>query len=199
MVDTTSSEPVSSESVQGQLEHTLRELADLLEEFAPLNPFHEPARNLIRPPMAAPESSALMQKLSIDALPEVRDFYRLCNGLSLPDVYNGYFVHGLDEIERSLQQGAPTTLAGQDHTRLLPIGSDGGGALFAVNLDHHTEILYLPPAYIVASTYHGEATEVRVLAQTFTAFLARICDDFRAFLERTPGWSYMTDASQRSS
>ena len=105
--------------------------------------------------------------------------YQACDGLSLPDVHNGYFIAQSDRLDDLRRRGVPVRLAVDG--RCVPIvvfGSDGGGNSFALREDDQS-VWFLPSdAEVRRGTYVFNPLRPPVLlAPTVSAFLWRLLDD----------------------
>jgi hypothetical protein len=99
---------------------------------------------------------------------ELLDLYAEIGSISLPDLDQGYFLHSPDAVLQGIADGQPVGLEKADGERIpiLCIGSDGGGAYYAVDLGHVGRILYLPPAMVERSTYFEGPMGVSVSADS---------------------------------
>src|SRR5437016_52438 len=87
---------------------------------------------------ARPDSSALERLLIL--LPpqisvELLSLYQACDGISLGDVNNGLFVHTIAQLARADHNMMPRSIATPEQKSIFVFGSDGGGSLFAIQLD----------------------------------------------------------------
>jgi hypothetical protein len=141
----------------------------------------------------------------IDAVAEIaatplpvdyRYFLSQCAGFVGMDFQNGYVIHRPEEVVRLFRQpGSPKRLGTTDGSvAVIPIGADGGGNVF---------LLQLGPSNTVLRWDHetGEAGAVlpathralRPVSNSFVSFLEKIREDWSHFLGPDPGaWTYIS-------
>lgn len=159
---------------------------------APANvPWFDRASNQVFAPLAEAQQVALTTALGIAGVAGVRPFYSLCNGFDLPDFRNGYFVFGLDAIQRGLARGQPASLSAPWNCRVVVIGADGGGGLFALQPESRGDVLYLSEGRIINSEYQVTTGGVRVVSETLVEFVERVAGDVTAYVAHTPEWQYL--------
>jgi hypothetical protein len=146
--------------------------------------------HLIRPPADPEGIQALTQE--IPSLPEdLVDLYRLADGLSLPDVHVGYFVHPVAAVIRGAASGEPRSLEGMDHAQVLVFGSDGGGGRFALRLDTGAVLHLSSSGAVQTGVFDAVRHPPRVVAKDLAGFLDRLAEDVDAFIEGKDSWSFM--------
>jgi hypothetical protein len=124
---------------------------------------------------------------------ELLCFYGLADGLALPDVHVGFFLHSLSHILAGPSRGVPKTVSGPIADQIMVFGSDGGGGLFALAKDG--TVLYLPTGAVRQGVFDGNGATVRQVADGFDSFLARLIADIRAFAKQSPDWKYLCQQS----
>lgn len=120
------------------------------------------------------------------------DFYRICDGISINDVWNGYWLFGFDDILRRYELGEVNKVEGVGD--VLVFGGNGGGGRFALCLGVNNQILYLPSGGAVRSSLWSTNVDYyapQVLAEEFTVFLTLLLNDVKAFVRQTPDWKYI--------
>lgn len=129
-------------------------------------------------PPASPEAVAAFERAAGFPLPaDFRAFLALTGAVVGMSVYNGYWVGGVEQLALSLARGDfPREVSGEP---AAPVATDGGGNAFLMTSagrvwrrDHET----------------GSVSEV---ARSFAGFLARVADDWAAYVAGTPGWRYL--------
>ncbi len=120
-----------------------------------------------------------------DAVAAFFDFYRCCDGLSLPDIHNGYFIKAIAKLGMSRPDSDPTQVMGDYAGAVLAFGSTGNGGLFVVRRIE-SDVLYLPPGPLHDGVYDGRQTQVKRLAPDLNSFLGLLLDDVEAFVRDTP-------------
>ncbi len=109
-------------------------------------------------------------------------FYEECDGISWPDVHNGYFLRQLNEIAGPLQDGMPASISATAKKPILVIGSTGGGSLFAVDC-LSSEVLILPLGKVVDGVYEDHSNAISVVSKNVYGFAERLLEDLSAFLK----------------
>lgn len=132
---------------------------------------YEPDTQHVRP---AGESS-----LDLSDLPEeCRTLFASLDEISWPDIWNGYFIGPASEVIQRFRDHEPDkVMVGADEHRAVAIGSDGGGAYFAIDLDS-SYVLRVTQATIDHGTLRGV---VEVVAPSLDAFLEALLKNARAF------------------
>ena len=135
---------------------------------------------------------SLVQKLfgSDIRLHHLVTYYQLSDGLELPDVRNGLFIHRVDMIHRGILAGEPTEISGPGGGTVITFGSDGGGGRYAVRTGGEPEVLHLPVGRVKDSVFDGKRYPIRVLAQDFCGFLRIVEEDTSAFISLVRNWQY---------
>ncbi|CAM3954083.1 SMI1/KNR4 family protein [Kibdelosporangium persicum] len=98
---------------------------------------------------------------------EVAGFFSVIGEVSLPDLWNGYFIGPLGWSADLYRDSSPREVRG--HGEVVVVASNGGGTLYAI--PNTGEVLALPPGGIDDGVYTGPAREV---AESFGEFLERL-------------------------
>lgn len=123
---------------------------------------------------------------------ELRTFYQVCDGASLPDIRNGYFIRSFADLRRGAESDDPTVIAGGPYKGpIIIFGSDGGGGLFAFRADEG-DVLLLRGGQIAGRAYCDRGRNAERIAVSFDEFLLRLLSDISAFVEDTPGHTYIS-------
>ncbi len=124
----------------------------------------------------------------------LRPVYRVFDGLSLPDVHNGYFIDPAARVLTARQRGEPTRIGGHPERAIHAFGSDGGGGRFALGIVDGA-VYYLPSGGAVEDGAYLEdkLVRARVVADGVSEFLDLIQRDVRAFAEGREHHRYITD------
>lgn len=150
---------------------------------------HSP--NVVLPPGDKDLLHQLLAEAKLNEDPQIGAFYELCDGISCPDIWNGYFIHTTKLALRSLRTW-PVEISGPIACKILVFGSDGGGGLFAMQMDGPGKILYLPVDGVTGdAVFDGSLNPVKFISHDFFGFLDRVLADFRAFIDDRPAWIYM--------
>lgn len=118
--------------------------------------------------------------------------YTQCDGMSLPDVHNGYFVNRLSKIFSTIKSSSFIHIEANNPVVVLPFGSTGGGDLFVMNISN-SKILLLRPAMLNSNRYLSELGSVQEIAINLNDFIRRLLIDVQAFVENKISHKYMTD------
>lgn len=116
--------------------------------------------------------------------------YSQCDGVSLPDIHSGYFVHPLQRLGLSHPKSEPTKVTGQFTGDVDVFGSTGNGGLFVLRKGIN-DVLYLPPGAFYDGLYDGTQSKVKRVATDFPSFLEHFLTDVSAFVNDTPGHKYV--------
>lgn len=165
----------------------LARLALILDELTDIDLGYPQHGNTVAPPTDG--AAALLAEAGLSGIEGLVELYSACDGVSMPDVHNGYFIHPL---RRPLNVGDPNSepravLAG-DEIPVLLIGSTGGGDLFVVERQSG-RVLVLPPGLINDGRYEGR--RIRVVADTIIKFLDILISDAEAFVRGDRGHWYL--------
>ena len=151
----------------------LRELADS---------FPEHSRPTFGPPASPEAVLAFEQALSLRLPDEVREFLLSCDAIVAMNVWNGYWIGGTANLTRSvLREDFPSEslLCGR-RIHLAPIATDGGGNAFLIAIDDGS----------VCYWEHEEGGVSRV-ADSFTAFLEQVAEDWKHASMNDKDWRYL--------
>lgn len=128
---------------------------------------------------------SILFKLDLEIL---EPFYTVCDGISLPDIWNGYFIHTIFQISKNQQYN----LSQSQNMSIIVFGSDGGGGQFAIS--KVGEIYYLPVGEIIGKEYRGKH---RLVANSFLSFIDKLVCDAKAFLLDQRPHVYLDGLSSR--
>ncbi|MEU7191392.1 hypothetical protein [Streptomyces sp. NPDC045470] len=97
-------------------------------------------------------------------------FYSHVDRITLPDVGPGFFVDSAEEVTEGFDGAQPTKVIGPPDRDVVTFGSDGGGALFAI--DRRTdEVVRLEGGSLVGAVYDPEERGVQVIAQGIEGYM----------------------------
>jgi hypothetical protein len=131
--------------------------------------------NQFTPPISTP---------IIDQLPGMLiPLYRVCDGLRLPDVHNGYFLMPAKELIESKDASSILQPSGLS----IPVcvfGSDGGGSRFAVGTIDHS-VYYVPSTVGVEGNMFIDGSRAcsRKVSKSVVEFLMVLLTDVYAFVD----------------
>ncbi len=167
-------------------------LQSLIEKLETLDLGYPLGNHRIYPPADRATLQRLIQRVGLFPASPLIALYTYCDGINLPDVHNGYFIHGVASLLNGLERGEPTRLASNPTHPIIAFGSDGGGGRFATRADEAAEILFLPSGAVHNATFDDKTTPTKVLSPDFTDFLSRLESDITAFLADDRDWNYIS-------
>ncbi|WP_232283814.1 hypothetical protein [Saccharomonospora cyanea] len=113
---------------------------------------------------------ALAAVLSGAGVRDLIEFYSHVSRISFPDVGPGFFVDEAECVVAGVRGAQPTRLSGVPGRTVVVFGSDGGGALFAV--DRQTgEVVRLEGGSLIGDAYVVGEYGVQVIARDFEGFM----------------------------
>ena len=137
--------------------------------------------NVVRPAVALNDSiAAQLAGLHSACAAKLDAFFSICDGISWPDVHNGYFIKQRKEIGQIKNEYDPTKIIGDMAGRIVVVGSSGAGTLFAIRT-RIGDILALSSGRIDGNTYYDNGN-VHVAAADFDGFAQLLLEDLRAFV-----------------
>lgn len=158
------------------------EVERLLHQLEKIDLGYPLGENRLNPPLAARNSiSESHGDIAPSCATEIDGFYGICDGLSWPDVNNGYFIKPRAELGLIRNEYDPVEIVGDIPGSIIVVGSSGNGALFAI---HPTSgrLLILPSGRIEKNIYIDSTGKVRVQASSFCVFVELLLQDLRAFV-----------------
>ncbi|MDX3193476.1 SMI1/KNR4 family protein [Streptomyces sp. MN03-5084-2B] len=129
---------------------------------------YPPDDQLIGGPSSAEQLQAALDAGTVPD--ELLEFYRHVSRVDLPDVHNGFFVHPLSQVLDNEKNGTPVRAPALTGSGIVVFGSDGGGALFALD-GTGSPVYLLPPGAVRDGTYEGRFDPPRVIAASLPEFL----------------------------
>ena len=154
------------------------------------DPFgYPPGDNVVMPAKRA-SGDVLRDGLQGRAPSAVADFFDIIEEVTLPDVWNGYFLGPVERVVSAHVDESPRYIdIGPERSEVLVVGSDGGGALYCALVREPAPVFRLDQVSIrqgVATTPPGC---VRQLAPDFPAFLDALAFAIEAAAEgKTPNF-----------
>jgi hypothetical protein len=141
------------------------------------------------------DTNELPSPVPTDAVvPEaLRPLYAVCGGASMPDVWNGYFIHSADKLALNKQRGLPTRIAGTPPIEIAVFGSDGGGGSYVLGLADGA-VHYLPSwgGFVENNIYIGDdKIGTPRISNSVIGFLQRLLADVEAFVHQRDGHVYI--------
>lgn len=118
-------------------------------------------------------SAALQHQVGGRVPVAIVEFFDAVEAVSLPDVWNGYFLGPVDRVVSAYVDEGPRSITVEGELQaVLLIGSDGGGALYCASMEEPAPVFRLDQV----SIRDGVAT-------TPPGFTRRLAPDFPGFLE----------------
>jgi hypothetical protein len=144
--------------------------------------FPEHSRPVFVPPASPEAILAFEQALGIRLTDEVREFLLVHDAIVAMNVWNGYWIGGTAELTRSVVRGdfPSEFLLGEGHVHLSPIATDGGGNAFLIAIDNGS-----------VCHWEHETGSVSKVADSFTAFLGRVAEDWKHAAVGDEDWHYL--------
>jgi hypothetical protein len=149
----------------------LREVGQRVPTLDSAYPLKEPIFG-----MGTPEAEVIALESYVQvALPE--DF------LLFQDIWNGYHLMDATHIKAIMSDADwPLIIQSEDSpTVLMPIGGDGGGNLFLMDLKNEGHVL----------KWDHETGRKDLVAVGFFEFLYRVLEDWKHFTSGDGGWKYL--------
>jgi hypothetical protein len=142
---------------------------------------YPPDDHLIGGPSGAAQLQAALEAGTVPA--ELLEFYRHVSRVDLPDVHNGFFVHPLSQVLDNEKTGTPVRAPALTASGIVVFGSDGGGALFAIDATG-SPVYLLPTGAVREGTYEGRFDPPRVVAASLPEFLEWLRSAVEVFAAR---------------
>ncbi len=131
---------------------------------------YPPGENYVSRSTDSSDSEALAAVLSGAGTRELIEFYSIVSKSSFPDVGPGFFVDEAECVVEGLRGTQPTQVSSVPARDVVVFGSDGGGALFAV--DRQTgEVVRLEGGALIGDGYEVGERGVQVIARNFEGFM----------------------------
>lgn len=177
--------------VKKYMEKLLLEIQDKLKELALVEFGYPLGYNGIHQRVSDEYLVKLLKRTGIPRSSDLAQFYALCDGISMPDVHVGYFLHPIETVLRGLDRGEPEFITGVISRKIVVIGSDGGGSAFAYDKDDLSSIIYMPLGPVYDGVYDDEDAQVRIIANGYIEFLERLLQDVINDLHDTQGYRFI--------
>ncbi|MDR3620843.1 MAG: hypothetical protein P4L85_15940 [Paludisphaera borealis] len=86
----------------------LRRLTAILDELAGIDLGYPMGENTISPPKSG--AVALLAEAGLSAISGLNELYSACDGISMPDIHNGYFIKPLQRVLEYDPASEPRTI-----------------------------------------------------------------------------------------
>jgi hypothetical protein len=176
------------------VEESVARIEALLDSLAKIDLGYPQGQNCVFSPMPRDDLETSLERIGLASYESLCGFYAACDGVSLPDVHIGYFLHEAKKLGRHGRVHDINEVLGPFAGSVVIIGSTGGGDLFALRRKEG-DVLFLPPGPVHAGAYDGARAAVRRLAADFESFLERIVADVEAFVHDVPNYPFMGNRS----
>ena len=179
-----------------RVDRVLLDLRTLGAAIATLDPGYPVEEATFEAGASASRIDALAALVPEPLTADYRYFLGQCAGFVGMDFHNGYVIHTPEQVMRLLgQPGAPRRVTTADGiVSVLPVGGDGGGNLFLLQLGRpHLALRWDHEIGEVRDVVPADHACFRPVAEGFVSLLERIRDDWRHFLAADPGsWTYLS-------
>jgi hypothetical protein len=103
----------------------------------------------------------------------VVEFFDVVEEVSLPDIWNGYFLGPSDRVVTAHADESPRWITAEsgELQEVLLVGSDGGGALYCASVDEPAPVFRVDQASIRRGVATAPPGHIQQLASNFPAFL----------------------------
>jgi len=119
-----------------------------------------------------PGGAVILRELGGRVPSGVVGFFDAVEEISLPDVWNGYFLGPVDRVVGAYADESPRFITVEgDVVEVLTIGSDGGGALYCVCMEEPAPVFRLDQASIRGGVATAPPGFTRQIAPDFSGFL----------------------------
>ena len=172
------------------LDSWVEEMRELLTELAAADVGYEPDANQVLPVFT-----------SQAPVPEpLRPFYAACNGVSLPDVFVGYFIDTRERVAAAAARGEPVRIVGFLERPIHVFGTDGGGGRFALDTDDGSIYYLASSGGLEDGRYIAEKDfgRPRRVAGSVSEFFELLKDDVRAFVRGERAHRYLVKENTRN-
>ncbi len=182
----------------GELVEQLRKIASKVPTIESVYPLSNPTfGNGLNEELIA----AFEDELGIGRLPEdLRAFFIRFAPVRAMDIFNGYDLYDLTLTQHvALDDSIPMTFeTNAEAIRVIPVAGDGGGNQFMIALSgpakgsvwkwSHELVVETDRKLIIDGIDWG----VWKVGDTYSEFLARVAEDWRAFVEGDRDWQYIS-------
>lgn len=147
---------------------------------------YPPSHNFVREPMSGVRVRARLRVLGCESSSPLQAMYARFDGLSWPDVRNGYFIKSMgSDTTDSQADGLLVLVAQSDRRTVHEIGSGGGGELILFDCNSG-EVLISNGARREGSVL-SNPSEIRVVSPSIEGFLDLLFADLEAFTNGIEG------------
>lgn len=164
-------------------------LETLLKELYEINFGYPLGENKVIPIKFEYNVREVLKANEID-IQALEDLYQVSDGISLPDVQNGYFLKSLSKLIEGTQGKEPVSISGEIEGSILVLGSTGGGQKIAL-FQKDKSILLLENGLVENGVFHAESHSIKVIAASFEEFLDKLLQDVDAFVTNNPNYIYI--------
>jgi hypothetical protein len=178
------------------LARTLAELRGLGAEIATMDFGYAVPAARFEAGASADRIQALRDAAGTSLPVDYEEFLAECAGFTGMHFHNGYALFGPEHVGGLLQgEGPPKYLLSAGRKgRVLPIGGDGGGNLFLLEVAPPFRVLkWHHERYSREEACSPDARCLSLISEGFTAFLVRVAADWRRYLEGGEDkWPYIS-------
>ena len=147
---------------------------------------YPPSRNFVREPISGDQVRARLEVLGCKNSLLLEAMYTRFDGLSWPDVRNGYFINSMASDTTDSQAGKLLALVAQSDRRTVhEIGSGGGGEL--ILFDCNSGEVLISSGARRESNVLSNPSEIRVVSPSIEGLLDLLFADLEAFTNGIDG------------
>jgi hypothetical protein len=135
-------------------------------------------------PGASPDAISALQAVVRSQLPEEFTYFLgQCDSIIAMDVWNGYWIGGVEGLLRSIaRKDFPSVVSESNNpVAVFPAATDGGGNGFL--LSSNGDAIW---------KWNHETGDTTLVASGFSSFLERIADDWKHYLSGDQAWRYLS-------
>jgi hypothetical protein len=159
----------SGQNVELWIEEMEQMTSSFVEDFQDRNGY-PPGEHYVLRSTQAEACNVLAEIATEEKMCEFIEFYSRVERISMPDVGSGFFVDSAEDVVKGMHGPQPTKVLGACERRVAVFGSEGGGALFAV--DRQTgEVVRLDGGALLGDIYDTGEQEAELVSPSFQGFL----------------------------
>jgi hypothetical protein len=160
----------------------IQKLRDLAGEVMKLDLGYDVSEHIVYPPLPADALTAALAKVGCAGNPFLEELYGACNGFDLPNVHNGYWIDGVEQLSMVDPEFIRSIAGPRSLAKVIVIGSTGGGDYYVVDLER-SSLWYLDHEALVANgIYHDDRGKAVLVADTADRFIEWIIEEVEWFI-----------------
>lgn len=157
-------------------------IEELLSDLSEINFGYPLGVNELHAPQSPQKVRIALESVGLTQHADLFQFYSVCDGLSWPDVENGYFIDRVASLTRSrTKEFAIHRISGKQDYDVVPFGSLGGGEQFVIRQENGNT-LFLPAGHVEAGVYHNTDDRVMLISTDFSQFATQLLETLETFV-----------------